>query len=220
MECATKSRFLPTRVTLIERLQAPANTAVWQAAWSDFYQVYWRVIYSLAMRKGLSQNEGLEVIQIVLVKIQGGLKTFEYDPKKGRFLSWIGRITRNEVFTYLRGKVCVAKHFVNIQSEGDEGDPFDRFAGSVPEPDGDALDSDLQQAVYAEALSRVRARRSDVKFRAFELHWIHEVPVGEVAKRLGISPNYVSVATNQLKAAIVEEGRRILKDFETDGYLL
>ena len=220
MTLAADNRFLPTRRTLIQRLQAPANTEVWQTAWSEFYQVYWRVIYSLALRKGLSQDDGIEVVQIVLVKIQGGLRTFDYDPTKGRFLSWVGKITRNGIYDYLRGKHRDDKHFVNIQSEGDEGDPFDRFAGSVPEPDGDALDSDIRRAVYAEALARVRARRSDVKFRAFELHWINEVPVAEVAKRLGISPNYVSVATNQLKEVIVEEGRRILKDFEVDGYLV
>lgn len=214
-----KSRFLPTRLTLIHRLQAPANTVVWNAAWSEFYQVYWRVIYSSALRKGLSQDDAIEIVQIVLVKIQRGLNTLSYDPAKGRFLSWVGKIALRGIYDYLRQKRCNAKHFVDIHSESGEGDPFDNLSGPAPESGADTLDSDIQQAIYAEALARVRARRKDVVFRAFELHYVEGLPVAEVAKQLGIEPGSVSVSTNRLKAAIKEEGRKIREAFEVEGYL-
>jgi hypothetical protein len=69
-----------TRASLLERLKDPSD----QASWQEFYQTYRELIYSVARRAGLNENEADEVVQAALIsvarKCQGSLTT----PRKTR----------------------------------------------------------------------------------------------------------------------------------------
>ena len=53
------AQWLPTRVTLIRRLKDWQD----QASWQQFFDTYWRIIHSFALRSGLNESETMHVVQ-------------------------------------------------------------------------------------------------------------------------------------------------------------
>jgi hypothetical protein len=54
-----KEQFAKTRMSLIERLSDWED----QKTWNEFYQTYWRLIYSVSLKSGLGQDEAFDVVQ-------------------------------------------------------------------------------------------------------------------------------------------------------------
>ncbi|MDD3119768.1 MAG: sigma-70 family RNA polymerase sigma factor [Victivallales bacterium] len=87
-----------TRVTLLEKLSDRHDDLVWR----DFVAYYRGFIYGLTRRMGLNHADGEEVVQLVLLKSWNKLPDFQYDPRKGHFRGWLGRVTANAVRNYQR----------------------------------------------------------------------------------------------------------------------
>jgi DNA-directed RNA polymerase specialized sigma24 family protein len=51
--------FIPTRATLINRLKNWQD----QASWQDFFDTYWKLIYGLARKFGLNEEDAQDVVQ-------------------------------------------------------------------------------------------------------------------------------------------------------------
>jgi RNA polymerase sigma factor (sigma-70 family) len=210
-----KKRFLPTRVSLLGKLQDPVSIAVWNAAWFEFTQMYGRVIHAFARNGGLQDADADEVVSLVLVKIQRGLKKFEYDPKRGRFMNWVMRITRNEFNSYLRRLMRSRDRFVDVHSADDEGDPWDWFPDAKIGPDICGTDRDVLNTICEEALTRVRKKcRKDWVFHAFKLHFLEEVSIAEVVDILKITPGNISVSTNRVRKVVQDEGSEMWRHYE------
>ena len=80
--------MLATRQSLIARLNDWGD----QRKWQEFFETYWQLIYSVAMRAGLRDDESQEVVQetcISVAKNVGG-----YDSKAGSFKSWLLQMAR------------------------------------------------------------------------------------------------------------------------------
>lgn len=89
-----------TRVTLLEKLSDRHD----DFAWRDFVAYYRGFIYGLIRRMGMNHFDADEVVQIVLLKSWDKLPEFKYDPEKGRFRGWLGRVTANAVRNFVRDK--------------------------------------------------------------------------------------------------------------------
>ena len=88
-----------TRKTLINRLrQTNSDTR----SWSEFYNLYWKLVYSVALKAGLSETDAEDVVQETFLKVSKSIKKFEYDPSKGRFRSWLCLITKQQVANHYR----------------------------------------------------------------------------------------------------------------------
>src|ERR1051325_58728 len=72
---------LSTRYSLLSRLQD------WDDAesWRDFFETYWRLIYSVAVKAGLTETEAQEVVQETIISVAKGIHKFKRDPAKGSF---------------------------------------------------------------------------------------------------------------------------------------
>ena len=55
----------PTRYSLLSRLQNWDD----QDSWRDFFDTYWRLIYSVAIKSGLTENEAQEVVQETVIAV-------------------------------------------------------------------------------------------------------------------------------------------------------
>ncbi|MEI8341930.1 MAG: sigma-70 family RNA polymerase sigma factor, partial [Verrucomicrobiota bacterium] len=86
----TRNQFMVTRRSLVERLGDWHD----QKNWRDFFDTYWKLIYSVACKAGLTDDEAQDVVQetiITVAKRVGGLK---YDPALGSFKGWLLQITQ------------------------------------------------------------------------------------------------------------------------------
>ena len=89
---------MPTRRSLISRLRNWDD----QASWQEFFDTYWKLIYAVALKSGLSDSEAEEVVQETVISIAKKMPSFEYDPAKCSFKSWLKHVTRLRIIDQFR----------------------------------------------------------------------------------------------------------------------
>ena len=67
-----------TRKSLIARLENWED----QRTWDEFYQTYWRLIYSVGLKAGLRSDEAFDVVQETILSIAKQSRKQLYDPKQ------------------------------------------------------------------------------------------------------------------------------------------
>ena len=83
----------PTQLTLIARLQDPAD----EEAWRRFESRYRDLVVRFAVRQGLQPTDAEDVAQAVFAALVRAMPGFRLDPGKGRFRSYLFRAVRNEI---------------------------------------------------------------------------------------------------------------------------
>jgi RNA polymerase sigma-70 factor (ECF subfamily) len=81
---------IPTRYTLLSRLEDRGD----QDSWRDFFDTYWRLIYSVAIKSGLSEAEARDVVQETIISVARDIHKFKRDRARGSFKGWLRNLTR------------------------------------------------------------------------------------------------------------------------------
>lgn len=77
-----------TRATLLERLAGDDDASA-GAAWFEFERTYRELVVRYCRHRGLQRADSEEVWQAVLVALYAALPAFQYDPRRGRFRSYL-----------------------------------------------------------------------------------------------------------------------------------
>src|SRR5580693_7840627 len=80
--------FAATRHSLVERLVNWED----QRNWQDFFETYWRLIYGVARKSGLSDAEAQDVVQETVITVAKNIS--KYERSAGSFKSWLLHTTR------------------------------------------------------------------------------------------------------------------------------
>src|SRR5437667_9112289 len=81
---------IPTRHSLLNRLKDWDD----QTSWQEFFDTYWRLIYNVAAKAGLSDAEAQEVVQETIIAVARKIGEFKADPAHGSFSAWLMQLTR------------------------------------------------------------------------------------------------------------------------------
>lgn len=172
-----------TSATLLQRIKDPKD----QAAWYEFHQFYWQLIIGWAKMNGCSDALAQDVFQESMVNLIKNLPTFEYNQEKGYFRSYLKTIVIRRVRDAFRRE---GKYI----AEGRDKTGEERLESSKLEniPDsshGRETNMDLLWVKTAlnQALKRSFAKVDPLTYKSFCLHVLDEVPVAEVAAKLGIA---------------------------------
>src|SRR2546428_9693715 len=90
--------FIPTRHSLLSRLKRWDD----QESWRDFFDTYWKLIYGVAIKSGMSDVEAQEVVQETVIAVAKKIHEFKTDPAFGSFKSWLRHLTRWRIADQLR----------------------------------------------------------------------------------------------------------------------
>jgi len=82
-----------TSATLLFRVRDPAD----RAAWREFDARYGDLIVRYARRSGLQHCDAEDLRQAVMLRLFKAMPAFQYEPQRGRFRSFLGRIVFNEI---------------------------------------------------------------------------------------------------------------------------
>src|SRR6267143_4162679 len=93
--------FLPTRQSLLSRLKDWDD----HESWRDFFDTYWRLIYGLAVKSGLTNTEAQDVVQETLLAVAKEMPDFKYEPARGSFKGWLLEITRRRIANQVRKRL-------------------------------------------------------------------------------------------------------------------
>lgn len=200
-----------TRVSLILRLPDAGDAE----AWNEFVGLYRPLIFSLARRGGLQLADAEELTQEVLLAVAGAVTRWEPDPGRGRFRSWLARITRNLLVNYLfdrrrRGWEC-------------GGSDFREMIEQHPDPaavaEAELVQQEYRRCLFWAAAKRVRGQVQETTWQAFYRTAVAGQLPAEVASQLAITAATVYVARSRVLARVKAEVERLdaLDDAINDG---
>ena len=98
--------LLPTRWTLIERLKNWDD----QESWRQFFETYWKLIYGVAIKSGLTHPESQDVVQETVMSVCKSMRNFKADPAHGSFKAWLLNLTRWRITDQFREAPPNRKH--------------------------------------------------------------------------------------------------------------
>ena len=195
---------IQTRATLLVRLQDLGD----QASWQEFFDIYWKLIYGVARKAGLTASEAEDVVQETMAAVAKHIPKFKYDPALGSFKGWLLNMTRWRIVDQVRkrGPQIVHRH--------DSGDTA-RTATVERVPDANAPDldaaweADWEKNLLAAALQKVKAKIDPQKFQLFDFYVNKEWPPEKVAETFKVSVNQVYLAKSRITELLKDEVRRL-----------
>jgi RNA polymerase sigma-70 factor (ECF subfamily) len=196
-----------TRATLIMRLKNWQD----QASWQEFFDSYWRLIYGVARKAGLSDAESQDVVQETMVAVANHMPNFNYDPKVGSFKAWLLNMTRWRILDQFR-----KRRTVDPTPGREEDSETTSFINRVADPTGGHFDKiweqEWQENLLAAALDHVKRRMDPQKYQIFDLYVNKGWSPEKVAQSFGIPVDQVYLAKHRVTAAIKSEVQRLEKD--------
>lgn len=196
-----------TRQSLLERLKDWDDSA----SWRDFFETYWKLIFSVARRAGLNETEAEDVVQETIIAVARKMPAFHYDPAVGSFKGWLMRLTRWRITDHLRRKT----YRVDGERKSREQPIDGEWLENQPDLGGVDLDSVWESEWKAQlleaAINRVRERANAHQFQMFHLHVCQGLPARDVAERLEVKLPEVYFAKYKLSAAVKREMKRLEK---------
>jgi RNA polymerase sigma-70 factor (ECF subfamily) len=200
----TDDELTATRTTLLQRLKNWQD----QSSWQDFFDTYWKLIYSGALKAGLNEAEAQEVVQETMISVAKHMPTFEYDRAIGSFKAWLLTMTRWRITDQLRKRRRLAAH-----DSVDDTDADARMTGKMMDPVSECLDAlwdaEWQKNLLDAAIDKVRRRLDPQKYQIFDFYVNKEWPSDDVAKAFGISIDQVYLAKHRVTEMITEEVKRL-----------
>jgi RNA polymerase sigma factor (sigma-70 family) len=203
---------LPTRQTLLSRLKDWED----QPGWSEFFDTYWRLIYNVARKSGLGEVEAQDVVQNTFIYLTRKMPRFRYDRARGSFRSWLRVVTRSRINVYLRqerARDCFIRESLPVSDSDRTDDSLE-----IPDPTGDALDElwqrEWEENLLSTATRRLRSKVSSQQLLIFRLATFNELPLTQVANKLGVSLARVYLARHRVGKLLKAEVLRLRQETE------
>ena len=204
----TKSE-LKTSPSLIDRLRDRED----RESWREFFDRYWRLVYGLAIKAGLTESEAEEVVQETMVSISRNLDDYRYKPQECSFKSWMFKMAKWRIIDQMRkrppGFIRPAKTDTATDRTGtvervpDEAAPLDRFWAE-----------EWRQNLMEVALARVKRKVSIREFQVFDLYVLKGWPVSDVKGMLHVSSAHIYVIKHRVSSLIKREIKRLESDMQ------
>ena len=200
--------LIRTRTTLINRLKNWQD----QASWQDFFDTYWKLIFGVAIKSGLSETEAQDVVQETMIAVARNIPNFEYDRAMGSFKAWLLNMTRWRITDQFR-KRFPPHHSEPVLNENSAGDaPLDNIANHV-HVDIDAVWEEEWKINLLEAATiTVRRALDPQQYQIFHLYVNKEWPAEKVAKTFKVSVNQVYLAKHRVTEMVKDEVKRLAKN--------
>ena len=190
-----------TRQTLIQRLSDKYD----EKSWESFVHFYRPFIYMIIRKMELNHHDADEIVQQITLKAWKSLPEMKYQPEKGRFRSWLGRMAHNCALDYLKSRQRYSNKLENFKGTD---------ISAITEPEMDEL-AKAEWETYLTSLAWKNIEKSfseNVK-KTFELSLAGR-STEEVCEELGIKDQSVYVYKKRVKERLIEEIKRLKYELE------
>ena len=181
---------LNTRPSLLVRIRQPEDAE----AWRTFVSIYAPVVFNYSRRRGLQDADATDLTQEVMKEVMKSIRSFDYQPEKGRFRDWFGTVVRRELGRFWErqkraGKSTAAESMAEIPAGREDT----------------AWNEEAHAQILRVALLRIRPNFEAVTWQAFTLVWLENRPAAETATRLGVPIETVYVAKSRVLKRLEDE---------------
>ncbi len=179
-----------TRPSLLLRIRDHADIGAWQT----FDAIYRPMLFRFGRASGLSHADAEDVAQHCLTAVADHIQEFSYDPRKGRFKSWLRTLVNNRVRNLRRRPI---EHQANTADFRDQQQ-------REPAPD-EVFDRIWMEEHLWHSLGELRAEVDETTFLAFQHYVIDQWPIDKVCNELGLKPNNVYTIKWRLTERVAEK---------------
>lgn len=203
--------FLPTRLSLLSRLRSWDD----QESWRDFFDTYWKFLYSIAIKSGLSDNDARDLVQETVVAVAKGLRDGRFKAAEGSsFKAWLKVIVQRRVADHLRRRRLPLAEHAPARDDTAQTPLEERVADPAGGVVAEVWEEEWGRNLADAAIERVKQRVGAKQFQMFDLYVLKEWPVGEVARTLHANIAQVYLAKHRVTSLIRKETEKLRKRME------
>ncbi len=197
--------FLPTRQTLLSRLKDWND----QDSWRDFFETYWKLIFSTAIKSGLNETEAQEAVQETVISVCKSVPDFQYNAAKGSFKKWLLTITRRRIADQFRKRDPRLQGKVRAPDDSRQTGTLERIPDPAV-PDLDVIwDEEWEQNLIESAVERVKKKVDPKQFQIFDLYVLRQWSVAKISQSLQVSSARIYLAKHRVAALVKKEIKNI-----------
>ncbi len=203
---ARGEELLPTRRSLLDRLRHWED----QSSWREFFNTYWKFVYGVAIRSGLSDQEAEDVVQETVISVAKKMPEFVYDPAKCSFKGWLMHVTRLRIMDQLRRRQPA---FQQVSLRDDDSrrtatidDIADPSAGAALD---ESWDEEWERNLVDAAMERVKLRVKPEHYQIFHLSAVKGLGTREVARMLQVNAGQIYLIRHRLAKEVKREVERL-----------
>jgi len=197
----TRDDLIRTHWTMVGRLKDLGD----QDSWQEFYQTYWKLIYGVAIKSGLSDAEAQDVVQETVISVAKKMAEFKADPGAGSFKGWLLLITQRRIADQFRKRPRENEGAVRHE----EDTPTTTTLERIPDPASLNLnatwDEEWERNLLATALERVKRQVDLRQFQVYDLYVVKQWPATKVARTLGVNVGQVYLNKHRILRLIKKE---------------
>ena len=189
-----QDELIPTRWSLLNRLKNLDDSE----SWREFFDIYWRLIYGVAIKSGLTDAEVQDAVQETVIAVAKKMPEFKAEPEAGSFKGFLLLITRRRIADQLRKRHAQPEARPHRAEETSRTSTVDR----IPDPASFNLDAvwdgEWEKNLMETALERVKRQVNLKHFQIYDLYVIKEWPVTKVTRTLNVNIGQVYLAKHRI----------------------
>ncbi|WP_010587337.1 RNA polymerase sigma factor [Schlesneria paludicola] len=184
--------MVETRVSLIQRVRNKSD----EVAWTEFFTIYHPLLMAYFRKQGVLEHDAADLVQDLFTRLVPAMSRFEFDSGRGRFRTWLWRVTQNALTDWSRRQVVRNRA---EQGWADQHEPTDADGASRE------WDEMYRRRILEVGIEQVRQTTQPATWACFEGKILKGRPASEVAAELGVSTNVVYVNASRVLARLRDE---------------
>ena len=152
-----------------------------QASWDKFAAQYQPLLLAYVQRHGLKEHDAFDVVQEIFIALIQKMPEFTLDRERGRFRTWLWKVTHNAVINWKRiqNRHAAAEESLRLR------------AGLESAVSQDEFEKEARASVLEAALKLIEHECLPTTWRCFREHILNGRPAADVASELNVSSGVV-----------------------------
>ncbi len=198
---------LRTRWSLVARLKNTGD----QQSWAEFDELYRPLIFRVALKAGLREDEAQDVVQETMAAMCKHIEEFVPGSEHGSFRAWLFQMARWRIKDQFQKRMRSASAAGEVPTAGTARTATVERVPNAHEPDLVSLcDEAWASQLRGQALKELQLEVKAEHYQIFHLAVLEEKPVKEVARIVGRSAAQIYLIKHRVANAL----KRIVKRLE------
>jgi len=186
-----------------------SDEALWERAWFEFNERYKYYIYSVGIQAGCGPDLAQDLVNTVLLRVRD--KIGLYDRSKGKFRSWLWKVSHNIMRDELRKNRRIQEILQAFQAQpASSGGSGDFIKGILENPDDESSFDSLTERALTRLADSFKGKPDNIE--VFRKYAIEFSPAAKVAKEFKISRERVWSVKSQLMPEFTQALKTVLHE--------